>query len=384
MIIKNGHIHDGKGQVFSSPIQIQDGIFKAIHADLSPTADEVVIDAQGLEIFPAFIPTVSGWGINGSATEIRPSSDDNDELSDPITPHLDVLYAYNGRAASIQQLGAFGLAVAGVAPTDNNLFGGTMAVFEVDGVNPFDMCVKSPVGMKASVSNHLKIAYGKRNIAPMTKMWIFQQLGEQFRAAKEYKYEEGKERNVKAEALQKVLRKELPLFLSCDSEQDALHAYQILKEYDIDLVLCNGYGLTKDSTWLIDNDIPLVVRSESMTMQKEDTHVDLEAIASLYEKGLKVALSGTEDNWQSRDALLWQAINMMKILRDENKVLPMITSTPAQLLSIDQLTGSIEEGKRADFVLWSKNPLESYQAEIITTFMNGQVIYKKGDEMRCM
>ena len=161
MLIKNGRIHDGKGNIFNADIRVKDGKILKIAENLKLNKNEELVDAKGLEVFPGFIQTLSSWGINGSMTEIRPSSQDNDELSDPITPHLDVKYAFNGRAASAQQLGAFGLTCIGVTPTDNNLFGGTMAVFEVDGLNPFEMCVKDQVGMKASVRNNIKQSYGK-------------------------------------------------------------------------------------------------------------------------------------------------------------------------------------------------------------------------------
>ncbi|MBR5341461.1 MAG: amidohydrolase family protein [Erysipelotrichaceae bacterium] len=384
MLIKNGRIHDGRGKIYNSDIRIKDGKIEKIATDLKPLKNEETVDAKGLEVFPGFIQTLSHWGINGSATEIRPSSSDNDELSDPITPQLDVKYAFNGRAASAQQLGAFGLTTIGVTPTDNNLFGGTMAVFEVDGLNPFEMCINPQVGMMASVRNNLKLAYGKRNVAPQTKMWIFEQFATQLKKAAEYKPEKDKERDVKMEALQKVLKKKLPLFLSVDTKQDALHALEILKPYKIKLVLCNGYELDEKCDWIIDKKIPLVVRSNSMTMDDTSMRLDLKGIAALSEKGLKVALSGVDGSWQIREDVLWLGINMMRILKDEKKVLPMMTYNPAEILSVDKQTGSIEEGKRADIVLWNNNPLESYKAEIITTYMGGKSIYRKGDELKCM
>ena len=384
MIIRSGRIHDGKGNIYESDIRIEKGKIIKIGKNLRANKDEEVVDAGGLEVFPGFIQTLSSWGINGSATEIRPSSDDNDELSDPITPQLNVKYAFNGRAATVQQLGAFGLTVIGVTPTDNNLFGGTMAVFETDGKNPFEMLIKDEVGMKASVRKNVKMVYGKRKAAPQTKMWLFEQLGEQLRKASEYKAEKGMERDMKMEALQKVLKRKLPLFLSVDTKQDALHALEILKPYRIKIVLCNGYEIGKDDKWIIDKKIPLVVRSNAYTMDETAMSLDLKGIAALSQKGLKVALSGVDSHWQIREDVLWLGINMMRILKDEKKVLPMMTSIPAEILSVDDVTGSIEEGKRADIVLWKNNPLESYQAEIITTYMGGKAIYRKGDEFRCM
>lgn len=384
MLIKNGRIHNGKGEIFSTDIRIKDGKILEIGEGLKKNRNEEVVDASGLEVFPGFIQTLASWGINGSMTEIRPSSQDNDELSDPITPQLNVKYAFNGRAATAQQLGAFGLTTIGVTPTDNNLFGGTMAVFEVDGLNPFEMLVKDEVGMKASVRNSVKRAYGKRNIAPQSKMWLFQQFAEQLRKASEYKIEKGKERDMKMEALQKVLKKKLPLFVSVDTKQDALNVLEILKPYKVKAVLCNGFEIDKNCKWLIDKKVPLVVRSNSMTMDETAMNLDLKGIAELSEKGLVVALSGVDSSWQIREDVLWLGISMMRIMKDERKVLPMMTYNPAKILSVDDITGSIEEGKRADIVLWDKNPLESFQARIMKTYMGGKLIYKEGDELRCL
>ena len=170
MIIKNGRIHDGKGKVFPADLRLNDGKIAEI-AEHIDAPDEEVFDASGMEILPGFIQALSFWGINGSSTEIRPSSNDNNELSDPITPQLDVKYAFNGRAATVQQLGAFGLTTVGVTPTDNNLFGGTMAVFEVDGVNPFAMCVKPCVGMKASATSPPRPRCGSSSSSPNSSAW---------------------------------------------------------------------------------------------------------------------------------------------------------------------------------------------------------------------
>lgn len=382
MIIHGGRIHDGNGLIYESDIQVKDGKITKIAKEIQDEDD--VVDANGKEIFPGFIQTLSFWGINGSMSEIRPSSQDNDELSNPITPELDVRYAFNGHAATTQQLGAFGLTTVGVTPTDNNLFGGTMAVYEVDGINPFKMCLNPYAGMKASVCEKVKNSY-KAKAAPQTKMWLFEQLKEQLRLASEYKKEDVPERNMKLEAIQRVVTGELPLFISCDNVQDIAHVKEIVEPYkNIKLVLCNGFGLSEKDTWVINNNTSLVVRSSSMTMDDIAMTIDLKAIAKLSEEGMPVALSGVDSSFQIREDVLWLGISMMKVMHDETKVLPMMTSTPAKLLGVYDQTGSIEVGKRADIAIWSANPLETYSASIETTYMNGKVIYKKGDEMRCI
>ncbi len=54
----------------------------------------------------------------------------------------------------------------------------------------------------------------------------------------------------------------------------------------------------------------------------------------------------------------------------EEQALNMVTINPAKILHLDDRIGSIEEGKDADLVMWSDNPLSVYsRAEI--TFIEG-------------
>lgn len=425
MLIKNGRVHDGLGKVKNVDIRITDGIIEELGKDLRAKNKEEVIDAKGLEILPGFVYALSGWGVNGSWTEIRPSSQDNDEKSEPITPELDAFYAFNGRAASAQQLGAFGITVCGVAPTDSNLFGGQIAAFTVEGVNPYKMCLRRGIGMKASVRTDMKKIYGARQMAPQTRMWIFGTFEEQLRKAKEYmekqeaaekakaeaekaKAEAAKPanktkaaesaaepaasapapelpRDPKLEAIAKVITGELPLFISCDSLLAIERVRDIIKPYkNIKLVLVNGYGLTGNEQWIVRSKIPVVVKTGGDLMDEEPKALDYKAIAKLHEKGVSISLSGTLGFLGVREDMLWNASEMMREMHDAEKVLPMVTSNPAKLLGIDDLTGSIEVGKRADIVIWDGHPIKSWKAKIVRTLLAGETIYKEGDEMKCM
>ena len=158
MLIANGTVHDGKGTAYLANVRIENGTIADVAPELAAQEGEEVFDATGMEVMPGFVQALGHWGVNGSMTEIRPSSQDNDELSEPITPELEAFYAFNGRAASIQQLGAWGLTAQGVAPTDNNLFGGAISVVGLSGVNPYDLLIKRNVAMAASVMGTMRDA----------------------------------------------------------------------------------------------------------------------------------------------------------------------------------------------------------------------------------
>lgn len=385
MLIRNGTVHDGLGSNGILDIRVREGRIWEL-GKLVPEAGEEVMEAQGMTVFPGFIQTVSHWGVNGSMQEIRPSSDDNDEKSDPVTPHLDAFYAFNGRAATAQQLGAFGLTACGVAPTDNNLFGGKMAVFTVDGVNPCRMALGRNTAMMGSVTASLKTAHKARQAAPQTRMWIFTNLKENLRRAAAYESQEGKPEDEKLAAIREVTEGRIPFFVCCDSLAAAERVWEITSEYpSLRLVLVNGFGLTGEETWIREHKIPVVVRTPANPLDEYGMKLNLEAVASLAEQGVPVALSGTATNYvAAREDVLWNGIEMMKVVHDCEKVLPMITSTPARLLGLGEETGSIGKGLRADLTIWSDNPLCTYQARVIRTLAGGRTIYREGDELRCM
>jgi hypothetical protein len=61
----------------------------------------------------------------------------------------------------------------------------------------------------------------------------------------------------------------------------------------------------------------------------------------------------------------------------------LVTLNPAKLLHLDDRMGSIKEGKDADLVLWTDNPLSS-QAKVEMTVIDGVVLFdsKKDYQMR--
>lgn len=385
MLIQNGCVHDGLGHARKQDVRIKAGSIEALGA-LSPETGEEVFDATGMEILPGFVQALSVWGVMGNATEIRPSSNDNDEKSNPIMPELDGFYAFNGRAATAQQLGAFGLTACGVAPTDNNLFGGTIAAFSIDGVNPYKMVLGRDLGMMASVTPNLKATYGARQVAPMTRMWIFTNLAEQLRKASEYKEEPEKPKDEKLAAIRRVTAGELPLFIACDSALAAQRVHEITAPYEkLRLVLVNGFGLTGEEQWIIEKKIPIIVRTASHPLDADAMKLSLSAMAKFQQAGVPVALSGENSNaFAAREDILWNAAEMMRVVHDGERVLPMVTSVPAKILGIDDKVGSIEPGKRADLVIWSADPMQTYQARVIRTYQGGEVIYKQGDAMKCL
>lgn len=383
ILLKNGCVHNGRGQVSTTDLLIDGGKIVKIGEHLEAACADV-IDAAGMHVFPGFIDPLSDWGILGPGREIRGNVNDNDERSDVFTPQLDVKYAFNGRGITRQQIYAFGITAVGVAPSNNNVFGGQMAAFEVHGVNPMKMLIREKVGMKASVTEAVKEAYGSRNLAPMTKMGIFAMLKEKLAAAKDYHPEEDKvERDEKLAALKPVVDKQMPLFVSCNTPAEIRSVLRAVADYDLDLVFCGGFGVDGSLQELAEKRCGLIVANPANGFNKYTRNTDYAGIAQLAKQGATVAFSAADNGFGGREDLLWSALEMQKAIHDSETVLTMLTYNAAKLLGIEQLTGSLEEGKRADLVLWSANPITSYKGAVEMTIANGEILYRKGDVMKC-
>lgn len=383
ILIKNGRVHDGKGKVEVMDVLIQDGIISKLEKNISCDEAEI-IDASNMEVFPGFIDTVSDWGVLGPGMEIRGNAKDNDEKSDVFTPELDVIWAVNGRGMERQQIPAWGITSVGVAPSNSNVFGGKIAAFQTVGINPMKMILKEFVGMKASVTSDVKMIYGSRNQAPMTKMGIFSMIKTKLKEAKEYDpSKEGCKRDEKLAALKEMLDKKIPLFVACNNPAEIEQVLHATEDYDFPLVFINGYGINQPIQKLIDRKASIIVTDHSDGMNQNNRTTDFNALMEMAKQGVNISFCASGRGFGGRENLLWAALEMYKATHDEEAVLSMLTYNAAKTLGIDQLTGSIEVNKRADIVLWSANPITTFKGAVEKTFVKGELVYKKGDKMKC-
>lgn len=370
--LKHGIVHDGKGHVeLDCDLLVDEGKIIKIGKNLVCDQGEVM-DVTGMHVMPGWIDPLSSWG----CTAGRGQGCDNDEASDPMTPQLNVLYAFDPQSMNYQELYGYGITAVGVAPSNHNILGGTMAVLKSYGHNWSDMLVKEEVAMKGSVNQLVKDTYGKRNVAPMTKMGIFSALRELIQKTHSNLEEDIKDSKVKA--LKPVLEKKLPFFVSCNTKAETESLFHCLQEEEVDLVLANMYQL---DTSLKNKDCSLILGDLTDGFNSLTGQVDFTALFDLIEAGQLVSLSAFGDAVSpGREILMWNAHHLLaqanRLERNftSEDVLKMLTSIPAQLLQVEDRIGSLEVDKDADIIVWTGNPLETFQALPHTIIINGQLV----------
>jgi imidazolonepropionase-like amidohydrolase len=380
ILIKGGNIHDGKGNILKEyDLLISNGKIEKIDVDIKiKNQDTEIIDAKGKEIFPGFIESLNVWGAIGPGWK----DDDLKEVSNPVTPELNVKYSFDHDSMNFQRVFEYGVTAAGITPTTSNVIGGQSSVYKTFGSHPYKMIVKEDNAMIASVTSASKKIYGPRKTKPMTKMGAFSLLREALIKAE--KYDGSKGYDAKNEAMKKVLGKEMPLFINVNTKAEIDAVELALREFDIDIVYTGAFGIDKEAGKVLEKKNKVILGDLTNAMSYVNKEVDFDSIKELLDKDIEIAISSCGDlNASGKESLLWNAILAHKYGLDSEEVLKMITSIPAKILKVDDKIGTLEEGKEADLSIWTDNPIKRYDAKIEKVYLNGEDILKARRDKSC-
>lgn len=96
----------------------------------------------------------------------------------------------------------------------------------------------------------------------------------------------------------------------------------------------------------------------------------------MHDQGIVVAINSDDAEMGRR--LNQEAAKAVKYGgMSEEEAWKMVTLNPAKLLHLDDRLGSVKEGKDADLVLWSDNPLSVF-AKVNYTIIDGTVLFERG------
>jgi imidazolonepropionase-like amidohydrolase len=141
----------------------------------------------------------------------------------------------------------------------------------------------------------------------------------------------------------------------------ALEAYKvrdILVEHDIGInTWADWWGFKMEAFDGIPENAALFAASGGRTVIHSDSAINIQRLNQDAAKAM----------WSGRHAGL-------EI--DEDQALRWITRNPAWVLGIDEVTGTLEAGKRADVVVWSAHPFSVY-ARADTVIAGGEILYER-------
>lgn len=385
--IKNATIwtNEDGGILKNATLLIQNGKIQAVNKGIIQIPnDATIIDAEGKHVTCGIIDEHSHIAISKGVNESGQNISAEVSIGDVVRSNDINIYRQLSGGVTASQL------LHGSA----NPIGGQSAIIKLKwGFTPEEMLVDDAEGfIKFALGENVKQSnWGDHSTVrfPQTRMGVEQVFYDAFIRARKYDEEwktynglsDKKKAGVKAprrdlelEALAEILNKER--FITC-------HSY-IQSEINMLMHVADSMGFTLNTfTHILEG--YKVAEQMKAHGAGASTFADWwaykyevnEAIpynaAILHKMGIVTAINsddaemGRRLNQEAAKAVKYGGIS-------EEDAWKMVTLNPAILLHLDDRMGSIKEGKDADIVIWSDNPL-SIHAKVEQTFVDGILLY---------
>ncbi len=398
-------IVDGKvmtitqGTLEKGTVLVEGGRIVAVGEEVEIPGDAQVYDATGKVVLPGLIDAHCHVGIFPDGIGWEHS--DGNEMTDPITPHLRALDAVHPEDPAFKDLVTAGVTTVLTGPGSANLIGGQWVCLKTaPKASVEQMVLLEPAGMKMALGENPKRVYGEQKKVPSTRMGNAAALRaalvdaqnylEKWRryeadlARYEVKAEAGDadaespklpERDLKLDALGKVLRREMRARVHAHRADDMLTAIRIAEEFKLDLTLEHATEGYKIADILAAKGIPVTAGPILFSRVKyELKDMTPKNPGALTRAGVKVAIQTDETS-----ATKYLAINAALAVREgmpEEAALRAITINAAEIIGVADRVGSLEVGKDADIVVFDGHPFD-YRTVPELVLVDGLVAYRR-------
>ena len=371
MLFRNATIYTMEQDPFVGDFRIDKGVFTQVGTDLTPDVGEDVQDLNGLFVFPGLVESHCHLGMEETA--IRFEGDDVNEITDPITPNMRGIDGCNPMDETVELALKGGVTTVAAGPGSANVLGGTFFAYKTKGNCIDEMTIENPIAMKAAFGENPKRCYQGKKID--TRMQISALLRETLEKTKEYlaKKEAGKDvaYDQKLEAMIPVVKRELPLKCHAHRADDILTAIRIAKEENIKITLDHVTDARSILPQIKESGFPCICGPALTHKSKfELANMSFETPNELYKAGILFSII-TDSPVIPQQYLSLSAALAAKAGLPKYEAIKAITINPAKILGLDNRVGSIKVGKDADFVVCTKNILDT-QNEITAVYVDGK------------
>lgn len=401
VFITNVNIIDGRGGLIENgSILLEGGKIAAIGADLTPPEGIDVIDGEGRWVTPGIIDIHSHLGVYPTP-QLNAHSDGN-EITGPNTAEVWAEHGVWPQDPGFARAMAGGITALQILPGSANLIGGRGVTLKnvpartVQGMK----FPGAKQGLKMACGENPKRVYGQKGQSPFTRMGNVAGYRAAWAKAAEYKREWDKyeeklaagedadppKRDLQLDTLKAVLEGELLVQNHCYRADDMANIIEVSHEFGYQVTafhhavesykiadilaeegICSGmwadwWGFKVEAYDAVRENIALVHASGACAIVHSDSAI---GIQRLNQEAAKTLADARRAGLDISKAEAWQ----------------WLSYNPAKALGIENETGSLEPGKHADVVLWSRDPFSVY-AMPEKVFVDGALVFDLHDPER--
>jgi imidazolonepropionase-like amidohydrolase len=348
----------------------------------TPPPDAGTVDATGKWVLPGFIDAHAHLGVFEEGEGW--AGIDSNELTGPVQAQVRALDAINPAEEGFRDAISGGVLAVNINPGSGNPIGGQTVAVRCWGRTVDEMVLKEPAGLKSALGENPKRVYGEKKETPATRLGTAAVIRAAFVDAANYlarlenpssERTRATDRDLKLEALGRVLRREIPWRQHCHRADDIATAMRLAAEFGYDLVIDHGTEAYLLADKIAAAGIPVVIGPLLTSRSKvELRNRSLANPGRLAAAGVTIAIT-TDHPVVPVHFLIHQATLAVKEGLDPVTALRAVTINPARIIGVADRLGSLSVGKDADLVIWSGDPLDVMsRAEV--AYIGGREVFR--------
>lgn len=374
----------GQGVIEAGTVLVDGDRIVAVGATVAVPEGAEVVRCEGKWVTPGLIDAHSHLGVYGEPGVW--ANQDGNELTSPVTPHLRGIDSLNPNDPAIAVARAAGVTTVCTGPGGYSIVAGTAVAIKLAGRTVEEMVLPGTETMKMALGENPKKTYGEgKKQMPSTRMGSAAVLREALVTAQNYLTRmdaagsggASPERDLRWEALGRLLRGEIKARIHAHRADDILTAIRVAEEFGFECSLQHATEGYLIADILAAKGIACVVGpllSEPSKM--ELTKITLANPGRLARAGVKVALM-CDSSANTRWLPLHAGIAVREGMPEED-AWRAITINAAEILGVADRVGSLEAGKDADLVVWDGHPMHT-MSRVERVLIGGRQVHPGGD-----
>ncbi|OAD01188.1 hypothetical protein MUCCIDRAFT_146514 [Mucor lusitanicus CBS 277.49] len=397
IVLRNAVVWDGQGEILNHvDILMSNGVISQVKQNIQAPASAKIIDVGGHIVSPGIVDMHTHLGVM-SWPDLAGTSDTN-EKTDPITPFVRTLDAFNPSDRAIRIVASGGITTALVLPGSGNIVGGEAFAFKLrpmDTLSNQDMLVQNGVDEEIEHKwRYMKMACGENPKVRLGEAYLLRQALSQAQqlieaqedwcsAAESLSTTESDihldshfPEDSKLESLTALLRGQVKLNIHCYETHDIEAMLRHAEEFNFNISAFHhaleAYKIP-DILKRARNNITIATFADHWGYKKEAYGASPRAPKYLYEAGLPVALKSDHPVLNSQH-MAFEAAKATHYGLPPQEAFKSITSVPATALGLGHRVGSLRVGYDADVVIWDRSPL-ALGAAPLQVFVDGVPLF---------